>query len=570
MKTEKTNRIRHARIHPGIGIARLGNSPQEYFIGPEIPGFYDYPKGGFRDQENRLKRQAARFRILGYDERDRFVDEITEAEAIIEWTVRLRNTKAVGRIFAGVLHPDEPQRNGEWLKDGNPESQLILDPGAGKVSRLKKTKRLLCREFMGVQFEPILELGRLIYEDGTGRLLVLGGLGRAGTPFPKYKKLKDDGDFDFANHDGWFDDISDGEVIAKVTLKDGRELYVKSAWVIVAPPKFAPELQTVVTLYDTLHQVAIDRGLIPNPFSDPTFWPSFNRDIFPILRRADQMRWVFAKSDVGHDFSVGSAKQNVRMHIFHQFRVPSGHPREPGTGTGRMPFAWSDLYNEPSTSGTLTVTQYNMMRAWAEGNFQNDWDGAPPPLSFEISPAGLDRAALEACVGAAFYPGIEASWKMRDVFKYVEPFRLDPQSLSPGDISQQMSLPWQTDFVDCAYEDPYVWWPAQRPINVLLAPTSSTHSPSHDETETKYVQWDRRFTRKPSTEGITAKDMVSDFYRLGHVLRSGESFYETKRVNLKPKSRFNASNFKKRRPTKSAPHSPAAKSKLRKKQTRRR
>jgi hypothetical protein len=496
MKTEKTNRIRHARIHPGIGIARLGNSPQEYFIGPEIPGFYDYPKGGFRDQGNRLKRQAARFRILGYDERDRFVDEITEAEASIEWTVRLRNTKAVGRIFAGVLHPDEPQRNSEWLKAGNPENQLIL-AGAGQVSRLKTTKRLLCRQFMGVQFQPILELGRLIYEDGTGRLLLLGGRGRAGTPFPKYEKLKDDGDFDFANHDGWFDDISDGEVIAKVTLKDGRELYVKSAWVIVAPPKFAPELQTVVTLYDTLHQVAIDRGLIPNPFSDPTFWPSFNRDIYPILRRADQMRWVFAKSDVGHDFSVGSAKHNVRMHIFHQFRVPSGHPREPGTGTGRMPFAWSDLYNEPSTSGTLTVTQYNMMRAWAEGNFQNDWDGAPPPLSFEISPAGLDRAALEACVGAAFYPGIEASWKMRDVFKYVEPFRLDPQSLSPGDISQQMSLPWQTDFVDCAYEDPYVWWPAQRPINVLLAPTSSTHSPSPDETETKYVQWDRRFTRKP-------------------------------------------------------------------------
>ena len=173
----------------------------------------------------------------------------------------LRNTMAVGRIFAGVLHPDEPQRNSTWLNAGNPENQLILDPKAGQVSKLKTTKRLLCREFMGVEFEPILELGRLIYEEDTGRLLVLGGHGRAGTPFPEKYKLDDVGDFGFANHDGWFDDISDGVVTAKVKLKDGRELYVKSAWVIVAPPKFAPELQTVVTLYDSLYQVAIDRGL---------------------------------------------------------------------------------------------------------------------------------------------------------------------------------------------------------------------------------------------------------------------------------------------------------------------
>ena len=31
------------RIHPAIGIARLGNSPDEYFIGPEIPGDRSIP-----------------------------------------------------------------------------------------------------------------------------------------------------------------------------------------------------------------------------------------------------------------------------------------------------------------------------------------------------------------------------------------------------------------------------------------------------------------------------------------------------------------------------------------------
>ena len=26
------------RIHPGIGVARVGDSPDDFFIGPEAPG----------------------------------------------------------------------------------------------------------------------------------------------------------------------------------------------------------------------------------------------------------------------------------------------------------------------------------------------------------------------------------------------------------------------------------------------------------------------------------------------------------------------------------------------------
>jgi hypothetical protein len=152
-----------------------------------------------------------------------------------------------------------------------------------------------------------------------------------------------------------------------------------------------------------------------------------------------------------------------------------------------------------------------------------------------MSPAGLDRAALEACVGAAFYPGIEASWKMRDVFKYVEPFRLDPQSLSPGDISQQMSLPWQTDFVDCAYEDPYVWWPAQRPINV------------HKQDKADYVKWDRTFVPDKPDDSIEPIDMLHEFYRLGHVLRSEDQFFEAGRLLDDSDPDLNAKNFKNQR-----------------------
>jgi L-lysine epsilon oxidase-like protein len=554
VETEKSRRIRTARIHPSIGVARLGNSPNDCFIGPEVPGVYEYPEGGFRDERYRLKRQGARFRIFGYDDHDQVVEEITEAGARIEWRVHLKNTKAAGRKFAGVLHPDEELRNAKWLNAGNDERQLILDPNLQKVWKEKATAKLRCRRFMGVDFDPVLELGRMLYEEGTGRLIVLGGLGRAGTPHPKIYKLEHG---DFANHDGWFDDISDGVVTAKVILQNGRNIYVKPAWVVVGPPKFAPELQSVVTLYDTLYQVALDRNLLADPFSDPRFLPSFNRDIYPILRRALEMRWVFAKSYVGHTFELGPETPENRVHIFRQFRVPSAHPKEPGTGTGRMPFAWSDLYNEPSINGTVTPLQYKMLSAWAAGNFQNDWGGNPPPLSFDLTPSGLDRAALEACVGAAFYPGIEVSWKMRDVFNYIEPFRLDPESLSPGDISQQMSLPWQTDFVDCTYEDPFVWWPAQRPIDVRT------------QSEPGYVAWASSFEKKKKKKGpknnppkkkkttpnvvenrrlvdMEAEEMVGNFFRLGHVLRSGNEFFETGRVKpgTKKVKKENVRNFK--------------------------
>jgi len=44
MTKDKT--IVWAAIHPGIGIARVGNSKSEYFIGAEIPYLTADPPGG--------------------------------------------------------------------------------------------------------------------------------------------------------------------------------------------------------------------------------------------------------------------------------------------------------------------------------------------------------------------------------------------------------------------------------------------------------------------------------------------------------------------------------------------
>lgn len=51
------------RVHPGIGVARVGDSP-ESFIGPETVDIPPTPAGGYRDDEGRIRRQASRFRVF--------------------------------------------------------------------------------------------------------------------------------------------------------------------------------------------------------------------------------------------------------------------------------------------------------------------------------------------------------------------------------------------------------------------------------------------------------------------------------------------------------------------------
>ena len=50
------------KIYPPIGIARVGNSFLNYeegwFYGPEIPGYFEEPKDGFKDLFGSVKRQV--------------------------------------------------------------------------------------------------------------------------------------------------------------------------------------------------------------------------------------------------------------------------------------------------------------------------------------------------------------------------------------------------------------------------------------------------------------------------------------------------------------------------------
>ena len=90
-----------------------------------------------------------------------------------------------------------------------------------------------------------------------------------------------------------------------------------------------------------------------------------------------------------------------------------------------------------SGSLTLTPTQYRCFERWATGDFEDDWNSQLEPRStsynsvcrtflIEKQPAALTRAALEACVGGSFKPGIEVGDTVAQPDTYEQPFRISP------------------------------------------------------------------------------------------------------------------------------------------------
>jgi hypothetical protein len=351
-----------------------------------------------------------------------------------------------------------------------------------------------------------------IRTDDIGRLSVLGGHGVSIGPVPS------DGSLNFANNDDWFDDTSDGPVLAAVIFKDGTRGVAAPAWVIVAPPDFAPAIANIVTMYDVLYDMALrvfnfdtrifDKNASPQ-FKDD-YKPSFYDEVFPILKRALDYQWVNSQAAIHVGIldrpglavpptaSGSDPNKKRRIDIFNHVRDPNNPTANPDLA--RMPQLHGD--GGINTFLTVTVTQYEILRRWANGMFIRNGTAPPPPATV-VTASGLDRAALEACAGGAFFPGIEAGWIMRDPRVYAEPFRLlhfdsasAPLGLRPGDVTKRSALPWQADFLQCGA----FWWPAQRPNEVFLEDGSQK-------------EWDRGITNEVQ--------MTRVWGRLGFVVNFG-------------------------------------------------
>jgi hypothetical protein len=406
-------------IHPGIGVARVGTSAG-FFVGPEPDGA---TQDRYRDDDGALLRQAGRFRVFRCerDERNRLLDarELAPGEATISWTVHLVNRKAAAAT--------SPARGSAPVERRNPNeadrARLVIDPGPRTLTGPDQVARFDTGRFR----DSVVPLGEM-RSGSDGRLLVLGGFGRSGFVGADGAAPRLD---DFADNSDWFDDVSDGPVRAVLSFPDGVRHEAQPAWVIVAPPDFAPGIRNFRTLYDVAHDVAVRRG-----WADVPEKPSFTRDVFPILSRPLAYRWVSSLAGKGHapgrpgDFSSRWAEladprrnRSEREFVFAQLR----DPHELAPSDVGMPRLNDDTFSRSVLPPS--ETQYAILQRWAAGDFVGDRGVAQEAV--ELLPDGLDRAALEACSGGAFFPGIEAGQIMgpgRELLRYLPPRPGDPRA----------------------------------------------------------------------------------------------------------------------------------------------
>jgi len=324
------------KIHPSIGIARLGDSPTDFYLCPDEAGVLPIecdadghpvigPDGKekrvdkFKDSQNRVKRQGARFRVFTYDETSPSGRELTLGSEItyidktngqtivavvqdVQWTVYLANKKSSWYEFLSTAgehgyDPSHPLRNAD-ITDPNLRQHLIIDPGpqtvglsSGSASRAHFARG--ANPKVPQHFPPPLvphsidTLGELmVYEqDNSSRLVVLGGFGNSGSfkSGPGQPIIET-----YANNDGWFDDTSDGPVTAQLLVKwktvDGNPPIAPkttlvavgdSAWLLVGYPRFAPQIIDIITMDDLVYDVAIrnfayDTDIYGNGRTPPT------------------------------------------------------------------------------------------------------------------------------------------------------------------------------------------------------------------------------------------------------------------------------------------------------------
>jgi L-Lysine epsilon oxidase N-terminal/L-lysine epsilon oxidase C-terminal domain len=470
-----------AAIYPSIGIARVGNSLTEWYVGPEVPDPLPLPPGSYRDSGGALKREAARFRVYGLNAAGTVVRELTNADAAIAWTVQLANKKAGWYGFQLALDiPEASVSTPTTLR--NPliadRAGLAITPRARTVSGADQPEN---RFDDGVFMSIPVYLGSVLTDEG-GRLLVLGGHGVSASCIDALAVT-------FANNDSWYDDVADGPVTAKVSLA-GKALPVEPAWVVVAPPNYGPCRKSVRTMWDLMRDLAIQNGWLVKPKR-----PSFTNDILPIFQRLAGLQWVnegfaagfgwkglfdLTPATVARLAAADPSNAEWRKVIANQFRTGSLDQTNTVDSWAPVPWPWlyGDAMNQPPAlsprqHSSLTDLQLSQLRQWAAGDF---------------------------CLADAFHPGCEMTWPVRQINMYRAPFRfahapagwvepdygmtltyaiasapngcLGPQT--PGGVSRWMAVPWQCDTASCrsGYDktyDPYVptFWPARVPNQVL-------------------------------------------------------------------------------------------------------
>lgn len=373
------------QIHPRIGVARLGNSPGQFYLSPETVGglpvecdangnplyapHFEGPQQhpvyvkNYKDEVGRVRRQAAKFQLFATDGDGNTPVTLADSNIDhIEWTVHVANKKPVWYSFSELQGDLEfgsaNSYDNQHITKNNPgvsgadRKALMIDPGPRTINQqgdpVTIDRYSIPEDYQFGSFPPVGQGGQQIDTlgelrmDDKGSLIALGGFGRV------------TGDAEitsFKGASGYWDDIADGYVQATIYFNDGTpSVDADPAWLMVGSPKFAPELVNVSTLYDTQYDLAIrkmaldtsiydgnqdvsclplNNGYTPLKGFRADYIVNFEAQVKPIIDRMASYRWV-ADIPYLNDFAnpgfdltdASAANYDNRMEYFNFFRVP--------------------------------------------------------------------------------------------------------------------------------------------------------------------------------------------------------------------------------------------------------
>ena len=448
--------IAELRVYPPLGVARLGNAAG-------FPGLRDWAGndrryadvaahsraddgtgsekllGDFRLPSGEIKRQAARFRIYAHLN-DGSAVEVTAADARIKWTVAVANLKAGWYEFntpmdlAAHLTGDALRRNRE-LSGTQRRRRLDIVPSPRSRLRSQRRSRDLRRR-------PVLDVAglsrRVVHRRrrssdlsrrarGVAQLSSIGGtadLRQQRRLVRRCVRRSGACDSDLPRTAGesgnsWLRFGCAAELRAGPSRRrDGRRCRARGA---------------------------LAEGWLTRPAVT-----SFTQDVWPIFDRLTGLQWVNHGMFILHGYgsaldardpaviqrlaSGGKPDKPWRQRLFQLFRDPAASGP---LATATLPHIFGDgvdtqLGPSPDATGllTLTPTQYQHLRRWADGAFAADWPGSAPPaktfaqLSALEQVEHLKRAPLHDCLGGPFHPAIELTWVMRIPRLWSEAYRL--------------------------------------------------------------------------------------------------------------------------------------------------
>ncbi len=480
------------RIHPAIGIARVGNST-DYYLGPEtmagsMPGENDITgglpikkgtdsttitSGDLRDNEGKLKKQAARFKIYQYEDGSQLsypsgsgtevvIGSTVNGKTVhdIIWTVHLANKKANCweideaanegiKLYENGQTP--PIRNPAFPPSSDPADvnrleKLVVDAGpraikASNTTTIKfdnqitpnywdtETEQITEIPYYPTSFpassgsqnqydqasEPITYLGEMLTEK-NGRLVVLGGFGKAcgfnnnGNPNSNAPLYLD------VDNNNWLDDTSDGPVTATLVLKDGNNYsYYNiegSAWVVATDPAYAPQTLNAISLWDDVYNTWLENyNLQPEIYSGSQYQQGFA----PYFQED-----VFPVLSAAHlqMWNTNLPDKAIQAHK-NIYKLPEQAPKFDILSFVRNPNDSNQIEDGsplmPLSLGDaaksfLTVTTTQYF--FLEQWVANKCVGAKEK---KLGPGEfLDKAILVNCLGGRFSPGIDLTFIVRD------------------------------------------------------------------------------------------------------------------------------------------------------------